>query len=485
MYARATSFAVSSRMIRYASMHNANLLKIQDEISSGIKITKSSDNPLAFRQITALETNLQQLGAAGYVINEAQSKLNVSVSQLQEFHRLLADAKRIAQEGVQSLSPADRNALALEAEGVLTQMKQIANSEFTGQFLYGGARSDKQPYSFGNSAIAGRSLDVNYAGVDESGQSVISAGIQAETLYSGPRIFDANNRSATVIYGKSGAQVGSGTDSLKGRADLQIRHTLTTYQGASGIQTGTSSAAKDTVIGQVGKHQLNIVDTSGTGAFGTISLNGGPAIAFNNTMTDLEVAGSTGEKVFVNTTAIAAGFNGNVDLTGAGTFSVDNGASTTNIDFSANQIVTDAATGKLVTINSTNVSRTGDDHLDFPGTSNAFQTVHELIQDLRGTRTIDSSQFAESLGRRMNELDSLGDRVLVSVGLQSTTLEGLRRLQTRNEDLTFEIQSQLSGLQSTDIAEAVVRLRNEQNLQQYTYLAATQIMSQSLIDFLR
>lgn len=484
MLTRATYAGISSRLAKYASLHGSNLLRLQDQISSGIRITRSSEDPLAFRQITSFQSQLKHLEDSAFVITDAESKLNASVSQLTEFHRLVAEAKRIAQEGIQSLSAGDRQALALEAEGILRQMQEIANTNFAGQYLYGGARSSSQPYQFGPAALPGRTLTANYSGVAESGESVISPSLSVETLYSGSRIFDSAERGPTVLYGITGAQTGPGTDSLTGRATLQVRHTNTTYLGGSGIQAGSSSAAGDTVLGTAGRHVVTLVDTSGTGAAGTISLNGGPTLAWTSSDTNLMVSGQSGEKIYVDTSAIAAGFNGTVDLQSDGTLSVDNGATTLNIDFSANQGVTDSLTGRSVTINSSGISLTGDDYLEFSGTSNAFQVVDELIQDLRGTRSLQNSQFADAINRRIGELEHMGDQTLSIVGLQATSLEGLDQLKLRNEDMQYETKQRLGDLQSTDLAAAVVQLANEQSLQQYTFLVASRILSQSLVNFL-
>lgn len=461
------------------------MLRLQDQLSSGIRIRKSSDDPLAFRQITSIQSQLKHLDDSAYVIQEAEGKLNASVSNLTEFQQTLASAQRLAQEGVQALSQEERNALALEAEGLLTRLKDLANARFNGQYLYGGSASERVPYAFAEGLQTGRSLEVSYRGAEKSAESVISPSLSVETLYSGDEIFGAGERGPTVLYGKSGARIGGATDTMRGRATLQIRHTATTYLGASGLAAGTGSAGNDSVIGQAGTHSVTLVDTSGTGASGTISLNGGPAFAWDNSQTNLEVTGPNGERIFVDTTAIAAGFSGQVDLTGSGTLSVDGGATTTNIDFSSSQVVTDSLTGRRVSINSSSVNRTGDDYLEFTGTSNAFQALDELIQDLRGNRKIDNAQYAESLARRLGELEKIADKVLTAVGLQATSLEGLEQLKNRNEDLRAETEIRLGDLQNTDFTRAVVELTNEQMLQQFTFSVASQMMNQSLIDFLR
>lgn len=474
-----------SRLAAYSSLHGTRMLRLQDQLSSGLRIRKSSDDPLAFRQITSIQSQLQSIDDSAYVIQEAENKLNASVSNLTQFQQLIASGQRLAQEGVQALSQEERNMLAQEAEGLLTRLKDIANTRFNGQYLYGGSASGRMPYAFAERLQPGRPLEVSYQGSDQAGESVISPSLSVETLFPGEEIFGAGERGPTVLYGKSGAQVGGGTDTMRGRATLQIRHTLTTYLGASGLAAGTGSSGKDTVLGQVGANTVTLNDTSGTGTSGTISLNGGPAIAWDNSQSNLEVTGPNGERIFVNTTAIAAGFSGTVDLTGNGTLSVDGGATTTNLTFAGSQVVTDSLTGRMVTINSTAINRTGDDYLEFTGTSNAFEALDELIQDLRGTRKLDNVQYAQAVARRIGELEKIADRVLTGVGLQATTLDGLEQLKNRNQDFRAETEVRLGDLQNTDFSRAIVELTNEQMLQQFTYSVASRLMNQSLLDFLR
>ena len=121
-------------------------------------------------------------------------------------------------------------------------------------------------------------------------------------------------------------------------------------------------------------------------ASGTASLNGGPAISWTNTDTNLQVVGPNGEVAYIDTSAITAGFNGSVSLTANGTLSTDGGASTTPITFSSNQVVTNSQTGAVTNVNSTNIHQAGTDHLEYTGTLDAFQTLIALRNDLLNTR---------------------------------------------------------------------------------------------------
>ena len=424
------------------------------------------------------------LTASKPVIADATSRLNASVSELQEVHRLVSDASRLAQQGIQALSPAERSALATEAEGVLDRLKNVANTKFGQHYLFGGTRSGDQPFQFSEPSVAGRLSVTSYGGGLTNSQSVISPELAVDSLYNGNLIFDEAGRQPTILHSKTGITTSTGTDTMTGRAKLQVRHVLTQYATGSGVVAAANSPGNDTILGKLAAHKLTIKDTSGTGAFGTVSLNNGNEIAFDSSMSSLEVTGPGGEKVFIDTSGITAGFTGDVNITADGTLSVDGGKTTTAIDFTASQTITDSLSGKTVRLNTLALGRTGDDWLEFPGTTDVFETLDSLIRDLRGDRPIDSGALNASLGRTLSRLEQLGDRVLETIGIQSSSLAGLEQVQYRNEDLLFELEAEQSGLQSTDLARAIIDLQSEQLMQQYTYAVTSRIMSQSLLNFL-
>lgn len=485
MHYRVTSFAIGSRAIQFQAKHNAEILKYQEQISSGLKLQRPSDDPIAFRQVSSLTSRLTELSADKQSLSSAKSILSASVIQVQEFGNILSRAKMLTQQGIQALDDNEREALALEVDGLLAQLKDISQSTFDGAFIYGGTKSDSAPFTFADPTSVGGTLSVTYNGSDKNSRAYVGEAVSVDTYYSGLEIFSNNNRSDTVVFGNTGIKSGPGTDTLVGKAELQITHDTTEYLGASGLLTGTDSAALDSIIGDVGTHSVTIVDTSGDGSSGTISLNGGPEIAFTNTDTNLELTGSSGEVVYVDTTAIAAGFNGNVDIRATGNLSVDGGASTTAIDFSNDQIVSDSNSGRFAILDTTDVTSVGTNNLEFPGTSDAFQLLYDLSVDLRNERGLSNTELSGSLDRRLGELDAMNDHAFSILGEQSTSLATLESLNFRLEDLEISVETQLSEIQSTDIPEAVLRLENSQALLQYTYAVTAQISSLGLLDFLR
>ncbi|QEG23379.1 flagellar hook-associated protein FlgL [Mariniblastus fucicola] len=482
---RVTSFAIGSRAIQFQAKHNAAILKYQEQISSGVKLQRPSDDPIAFRQVTSLTSRLTELAADQQSLSSAKSVLSASVVQIQDFGSIISQAKGLAQQGIQALDNNEREALALEVDGLFNQLKDISQATFDAAFIYGGTRSDHTPFSFGEPTSDGGPLSVTYHGSENNSRAYVGEAVSVDTYYSGQEVFSNPDRGETIVFGNTGVKSGQGTDTLIGRAELQITHDTTEYLGGSGLLPGTDSQSLDTIIADVGTYSISIADTSGDGSAGTISFNGGPPVDYTNTDTNLQITGSSGELVYVDASAITPGFNGTVDVRATGNLSVDGGASQTPIDFSADQIVTDSHSGRFAILDTSDVNSVGTNSLEFPGTSDAFQLLHGLAIDLRNERGLSNGDLTDSLDRRLGELDAMSDHAYSILGEQSTSLSTLENLNYRLEDLEISVQTQLADVQATDIPEAILKMENSSALLQYTYAVTAQISSLGLLDFLR
>jgi flagellar hook-associated protein 3 FlgL len=483
---RVTPQVSISRSIAIARQHSSLLSNFQQQVATGNRLFRASDDPLATMTVLTNKAQLQKLDSHLGNVSDARTSLNVGVSALQDSVKILSTARQVAIEGGSSgNSPTAMEALAQEVDSLINRLFDVTNTQNAGRYQFSGAATETPPFRIQSTTPDGKPTRIVYQGSDHPAQELIAPSRTTATLYPGSEVFQFRERGATVFSGQTGAAPGSGTDSATGQGTLLVRHTLTTYAAGSGIAVGTSSVNGDTIIGPAGAHQININDTSGTGASGVISLDGGPPIAFSNADTNLRVSGPSGDVVYVNTTAITAGFNGNVSITADGTLSVDGGATSAAINFAANQIVTDGATGAVTNVNSIGIRRTGTEGLDYTGTYDTFEVLIALRDDLRNTRGLDSTAQIESISARVGELERVHRGLLNAVGEQSVALENLDSLQTRIEDVRLETQKLTSELESADVSEAVLGLQNQQSMLQLTFASAARIFDQSLLDFLR
>ncbi len=480
MINRITQSQISKSAISHLAGQTAEIFQRQQEISTGLRIQRPSDDPSGMRRSLIQKDRLERLDSHVSSIQFAQSRLSQAAVQLQDANTLLVRARGIALQAPQTTEDSEVSALVTELDGILHQLTSVANSRDEVGYLFSGTASHTLPFSL-SAADGGAS---GYDGSPAGTQLLITGDVVRDALLPGDLVFQPVSREATVVIGGTGARAGTGTDTTTGTRELRILHDSTTYGGGSGVAPGTGSGPGDTIIGAVGTNRLQVIDTSGNGTAGTFSLNGGQTVNFTNADTNLLVQGSNGERVYVDATAILAGFNGTVDITSTGTMSIDGGLTTTPISFAANQVVTDARDGTIVNLDTSLINRTGTDQLEFPGTDDVFDAIRSLRDDLLNTRSLAPSERAASLNRRLGDIERVHEHVLDIIGMQSVSLEQIDRLQNRTEELQLSGKIQYSETVSADVTESITRLQELTNLQQFTMAAVGRLLTPNLLDYI-
>lgn len=486
MELRVTFQTLINRAIAHSRRQTDQIGALQEQAATGKRILTPSDDPLGALNVLAAKAQDERLTLYLTNIQSSRSLLDTAHSALREAGTLLAQAQQIAIEGSHSANNASTlEALAAEIDGLIGRVLDLANTEHAGRQVFAGTASGTVPFVVDSTDAEGRPLTIRYDGSLERGTVPVGLRLSVPTLYTGQEVFQQANRGNTLYAGPTGAAAGTAIDSAVGNGSLLVRHTATTYVAGSGVQPGVDSAAQDTVLGPLGTHQLVLTDTSGTGAFGTVSLNGGPVVAFTSADTNLKVTGPNGEVVFLDTTAITPGFSGTVDLTADGALSVDDGVTEVPLTFSANQQVIHGATGAVTNVNTTAVRRAGVESVEYQGTGDVFQTLIALRDDLRNVRGLTESQQIETLSRRIAEVDRVRSSILDVVGEQGVSLQNLEGLETRAQDVQLELRKLTTDLEGVDLTEVVLDLRAQENLLQLTLAASARLFDQSLLDFIR
>ncbi len=480
MLYRVTQSQMATTAREYLAKQTSELFRTQQQISSGLRIQRPADDPAGMRRSLIQKDRVERLESHVVSIQQVQSRLEQSHVQLREASTLLTRARDIALQAPQATDDSEISVLVAELNGILQALDSVANSSDESGYLFSGTAANNRPFP----SLVSTNGQISYSGASQETQLLLSGDVAREALLPGDFVFQPVSREATVLIGLTGARTGTGTDTATGTRELIVSHGVTTYAAGSGVTAGASSTSGDTVIGSAGTHRLQITDTSGTGAFGTVSLNGGDPVSFTSADTDLRLQGPGGEEVYVNTTAITAGFTGSVDITASGSMSTDGGVSWTVIAFSANESVPDSRDGSVVHIDSSAITRTGTDQLEFPGTNDIFSAVMSLRDELLNTRGLSTSDRIAALGRRHADISRVQDHVLDVVGMQSVSMEQLERLTTRTEDLKLAEKIEYSDTVSADISEAVLRLQELNNLQQFTMAAVGRLLTPDLLQYL-
>jgi flagellar hook-associated protein 3 FlgL len=121
--------------------------KIQEQLSTGKKISKPSDDPVSV--IYSLRLNSSITEAEKYLDNVAAANawLYTTDTALRQAGDILQRVRELTVEGANDIIPqASRDAMAREIAQLREQMVQIANTTHDGRFVFGGFKTTQAPF---------------------------------------------------------------------------------------------------------------------------------------------------------------------------------------------------------------------------------------------------------------------------------------------------------------------------------------------------
>jgi flagellar hook-associated protein 3 FlgL len=132
---------------------NQNTATLQ--LSSGRRVNQLSDDPVS---ASSLLRNHDQSGQDGQFlqnISTLQSKFQVADSTLSDVVTVLTRAISLGTEGANgTLGASDRQAIAGEVQGLISQTLGLANTTYQGAFLFSGTAVTTQPFSASGSTVS-------------------------------------------------------------------------------------------------------------------------------------------------------------------------------------------------------------------------------------------------------------------------------------------------------------------------------------------
>src|ERR1700722_12697932 len=159
------------------------LVTIENELATGNAINTPSDNPAASAIIMQLQQTLNRQSSYTDTINSASAQLSQTDSSLGNLTTLLQQAEQIASADVGSdVSESQRQSDATVVESIYNQAMTIANSQYNGQYLFGGATGNTQPFVSSNGVV-------EYAGSSQVLQNGIDEGISVAIQTNGADVF--------------------------------------------------------------------------------------------------------------------------------------------------------------------------------------------------------------------------------------------------------------------------------------------------------
>ncbi|MBL8731845.1 MAG: flagellar hook-associated protein FlgL [Planctomycetes bacterium] len=447
--------------------------QLQQQVASGRRVLKPSDDPAAALRILPLRNDLENLKNLSNNVSLARETLDTSTASLEDASSLMQRTRElVTQASNGTLSDGDRDSIGAEVEQLLQQLVGIANSRRGDRFLFGGTANGSPPFDLIEDAGGTR---VAYRGNHESLGIDVAPGVSTDLNIPGDGIFLARSRSATTFsaaYGSNAtgaAAIGAG-DTGVGFGQLQV-----TFGGLHDDAPGTVSAGSgsSTAVGP-----LTYTFTS---APDTLSIDGGPALAIP--VTDGTFTTADGRTLSLSVTGVAAPTSGT--FTAVANLSTDGGATFRAVsDFGANVQVSSSYDRSVLNVDVSGLTRTGTEDVKFGGTFDAFTTLIALRDLLHNDDALPTAQVRDRISQLISEVDGAHDSVLDGLrelGFRSSSMEMLKN---RVEGLRTSRTESLSLVQDVDLASAVLDMQQQELSYQAALQVSARIIQNSLSSFL-
>ena len=166
--------------------------------------------------------------------------------------------------------------------------------------------------------------------------------------------------------------------------------------------------------------------------------------------------------------------------------SIDDGASYVTVPDGgdANLAVTDSRTGKVLYVDTTELSDTGVELVRVPGTYDIFNSLISIRDMLNNEMGLSGEQLQNVL---ISSLDSLEETMNLltqdqtCIGAKISFLDNLQETLT---DMSYNAEDEVTRLQEADITQVAIDLSRYEVLYQMSLSVAASLLSMSLMDFI-
>lgn len=418
---RISSLQLYNQGIQAFNTQQSKISILQEQISTGNRLTKPSDDPAAAARVLELEQTVSVNEQYNLNITLAENRLRLQDTTLNSIENTYYRMKELAVQAGNGIN----------ASGALESIKSEIKERFSELLFLANTRDNSGNYLFAGTSNAGEPFTQTVTGSTE------------HVVYNG----DQNYRSYQISETRQIRGDNNGSDLF-----LQVASPFAVNETSLATNNGNIAPAM-------------VIDTM---AFDPVAVDPG---------------NSTDPASFDALEPFTITFNA------AGTtYSVTDSASNPVLD-SAGSPITNIAYVDSAPIEFAGIrtSVTGTPSSDVYTISqgqyrSVFETVDAFVDTLGDT---DSTERANDLGTIMSDLDTFFEHVLdvrTSVGGRMNALESQR---DDNEAYIVSIQTTLSSLRDTDLAEAISQLSIEQTTLDAAQAVFSRITGSSLFDYLR
>ena len=197
--------------------------QLTSELSSGLRVSSLSDDPVAAGQSSLLNSSISQDDTFVQTASTTQSLMQVADSTLSSVVTQLTSALSLAVSGNSgTASASDLTSLSQQLSSVRDQVVSLANTSYQGVYIFAGSKGSVRPFTVDTSTSP---ATTTYSG-DSQASNVTTENCQLlQTTQAGSAVFMAPGADVMTALNNLVADFASGTVSSTSSTDIGILQT--------------------------------------------------------------------------------------------------------------------------------------------------------------------------------------------------------------------------------------------------------------------
>jgi flagellar hook-associated protein 3 FlgL len=199
-----------------------------EEIASGQSVNEPSDNPAAAAMLVQNADQTAQADQYLRSISSVQAELQNADSTLSSVTTVLQRALSLGTEGANgTLNSSDRQAIAVEVQGIQTQLLSLANLSYQGSFVFAGTATQTAPYVLDPTSASG----VKYVGNSNVNHLTVGSDLSVQTNLPGSELFTSPGNDVFQAIQDLITNLQSGNTSAIGTAVTEVSNAYNYING--------------------------------------------------------------------------------------------------------------------------------------------------------------------------------------------------------------------------------------------------------------
>ncbi len=184
---RISTAQISNAVGRNIQANYVKLYKLQEQLSTGRRLNRPSDDPVEMKNNLELKARQEQISQHHRNIENGLSWLNMTQDTLTNMNDIIQRLRELAIQGGNDTNGAkERLFISKEVRQLMEQMVTIIDTSFCGDYLFSGSRTDLIPYehvsSLSNLGASPPVYDYNGLVIAAGGQAQMTELLDYQTM---------------------------------------------------------------------------------------------------------------------------------------------------------------------------------------------------------------------------------------------------------------------------------------------------------------